>query len=98
MYRLLQDGVVIETSAPDSSLSLKKRHYNAHRSELAYGGFLDSTSTECRRSDGGVVITHVSGKDEDRREEEEIEGEGEGRGPNADDFLFKACGGRTAHK
>ncbi len=90
--------MVIETRVSDSSLSLKKKHYNAHRSELAYGGFLDSTSTERRRRDGGVAISPGSQKDEGLREEDEMEGDGEGGNKNVDDILFKACGGRTAHK
>ena len=100
IYVCLQGEVVVEASGKDSSLSLKRRHYNAHRSNLTYGGFLESTCTEHCRDDGGVVITSSSNgvETQDSREAEWKEEEKEGGIGITDDSLFKACGGRTAHK
>ncbi len=89
---------MIETGGKDSSSSLKRRHYDAHRSELTYGGFLDSTGSECRHSDSTVVVTSSSKRKRESLKDGGEEEEEEGGRENMDDSLFKACGGRTAHK
>ena len=93
----LQDGVSIATEK-DTSLSLKKKHYGEFKRELSYGGFLESSSVQCSLGDGGVTVTAKSDGKTEEGEGEEGEGEGVKILQIADDMLFEACGGRTAHK
>lgn len=91
--------MAIEAGQEDSSFCLKRKHYDVHRKELMYGGFLGSTSMEYRRGDGSVVATTCSSRTKSKdhlKADEDINSQGNEM--VNDDSIFKACGGRTAHK
>ena len=81
--------MVIEASQ-DTSVSLKRKHYDSHKRALRYGGFLDSTSVQLQQ-EVGVVREVKAGSDSggDESSQEVVV---------ADALLLEACGGRTAHK
>ncbi len=90
--------MVVKSDA-DSASSLRKKHYDLHRNELSYGGFLDSTSLQCPPNKSGVVkVNKKKMVIESSAQKEDQEGVSDGLGCVSDEVLFKACGGRTAHK
>lgn len=89
-------------SDQDTSASLKKRHYDSHRKELKYGGFLNSTCTQLQQ-EVGVVREVQHGRREGSDSTGELAGGGsvevaEGAKVADDAVLLRACAGRTAHK